>query len=78
MSDEEFEVEVAPVESIEWQWSFAGYLVGRMSRDVLAAVTTALDDVQTRLAAHHNWLVDQRNFAEEARQQIESIPSTDD
>lgn len=72
------EVESQPVESIEWQWSFAAFLGAQFAHGISEATTSVLEAFQHRLASHHNWLVDQRTFAEEARLAIETLPGTDD
>lgn len=73
MDEPDFVIQMQPVEPAKWRWSKLSYVTARLARDCVGAVERAVAEVAVALAANHNWLVDQDDFAEQARRDMESL-----
>lgn len=75
MDDDEFEDEVTEFTSVRWSWLVATVHVFDVVANVLRTVADGIQELNLMVAHHHNWNFDRREFAEEARAEIESIPT---
>jgi hypothetical protein len=74
--DDEFEDEECWVEEPEgfpWSWEAAAVAVAQHTAIILRTSASLIDTLASRMAADHNFKVDQRRFRDEVASAIETI-----
>ena len=73
MDDEYDEEWVEEPEGFPWSWEAAAVAVAQHAAIFLRTSASLIDTLASRLAADHNYRIDQRNFQQDVARAIETI-----